>query len=351
MEEKQFPCPTCGGHMEFDIKNQVICCPYCDEKAELEEREVREFDFNSLPRHPRQDEWTQGTSVVVCKTCGAEVLLGTGPMTLSCDYCGAQMVYEERRDAGIPPEAIIPFQIDRADAQERVATYLRKRFFAPSMLKTLFAQEKMNAHYVPYWTFDADVRCPWRAKGGKTYTVTVGSGDKRRTETRVRWYAVSGIIQHFYDDVLVPAQQNPDPLLSRVDGFQTSKGKGFDLHYLAGYQTEKYDLQPRDAFPRAQGVIEDDLRSKVNAEVLRRYDRVSDVRLSPAYSNVTFKQILMPVWKSAYHYREKLYRVVVNAQNGIVKCQYPKSPWKIAAVTLAALAAAGVILWLMNTYM
>ena len=34
------------------------------------------------------------------------------------------------------------------------------------------------------------------------------------------------------------------------------------------------------------------------------------------YSHLTFKHVLMPVWTSAYRYRDKTYRFIVNGQTG-----------------------------------
>ncbi|MBV9774716.1 MAG: hypothetical protein JO040_12240, partial [Gemmatimonadetes bacterium] len=65
------------------------------------------------------------------------------------------------------------------------------------------------------------------------------------------------------------------------------------------------------------------------------------------YDDVTFKHILLPVWISAYRYREKVYRRLVNARTGEVQGERPWSWIKIALLVLfvAALVIVGVVLW------
>ena len=75
----------------------------------------------------------------------------------------------------------------------------------------------------------------------------------------------------------------------------------------------------------------------------KRYDDVRNVRISPIYSDETYKHILMPVYSTAFSYNNKTYNVVINGQTGAIKGQYPKSPLKIGII-IAAIVAAIVLL-------
>src|SRR5262249_12445684 len=58
-----------------------------------------------------------------------------------------------------------------------------------------------------------------------------------------------------------------------------------------------------------------------------------------------------PVWLAPYHYRQKLFRIVINARTGEVVGTRPYSFWKIAFLIiaiLAAIAAVGGIVALVN---
>jgi hypothetical protein len=58
---------------------------------------------------------------------------------------------------------------------------------------------------------------------------------------------------------------------------------------------------------------------------------------------VTFKHVLLPVWISAYRYRDRTFRFVINARTGRVFGQRPWSAWKITFLVLAILVLVGII--------
>ena len=89
--------------------------------------------------------------------------------------------------------------------------------------------------------------------------------------------------------------------------------------------------------------MENKLREMVRSDVRKRYDDVRNVRISPIYSDETYKHILMPVYSTAFSYNNKTYNVVINGQTGAIKGQYPKSPLKIGII-IAAIVAAIVLL-------
>ena len=63
--------------------------------------------------------------------------------------------------------------------------------------------------------------------------------------------------------------------------------------------------------------------------------------LSTRYSEIKFKHVLLPVWVSAYRFRNKTYRFLVNGQTGEVAGESPLS-WQ--TVTLLVIAIVVVIL-------
>jgi hypothetical protein len=65
------------------------------------------------------------------------------------------------------------------------------------------------------------------------------------------------------------------------------------------------------------------------------------------YADIRFKHILLPVWISAFRFRDRVYRFLVNGRTGEVQGERPYSAWKIAfAVLLAAvLAGGGLAVW------
>ncbi len=68
-------------------------------------------------------------------------------------------------------------------------------------------------------------------------------------------------------------------------------------------------------------------------------DTYRNLVVHASYHDLTFKQILAPVWLVAYTYRGKAYQVVVNGVTGTISGRRPWSWIKIALALLAGLVA------------
>ena len=77
-------------------------------------------------------------------------------------------------------------------------------------------------------------------------------------------------------------------------------------------------------------------------------DTHRNLEISPTFSGQTFKHVLVPVWLLTYIYGNKPWQVVVNGYTGLMAGDYPKSPWKIAALVLLALIAVSIFVMLQD---
>ena len=71
-------------------------------------------------------------------------------------------------------------------------------------------------------------------------------------------------------------------------------------------------------------------------------DTYRNLEVHTAYTRQTFKHILAPVWLLSYKFGRKAYQCVINGVTGAIEGEYPKSPWKIALLVLAALIVLGI---------
>ncbi len=347
-QAKVFTCESCGGIMEFNVEKQCFQCPNCGHEGELnvESPIVREHNYYEIEAKP-DESWQRETSVLQCENCGAEIIVAADATSVTCAYCGSSHVLNAKALAGIKPEAIIPFQVDKHKANELFRTWVKKRWFAPGALKRVYQQDQLKPVYLPYWTYDADTFGDYTGYGGRVYYVTVGSGQNKHTERRVQWYPVSGRISHFFDDVLINAKQEPDPLVSKTEAFNTSACVPFSTAYLSGFYAQKYTLSVQDGFQRAQTQMEHTLEQLARQEILSRYDEARVSSLKAKFFNVKFKHVLLPMWMSAYYYAGKLFRYAVNGQTGKVNGEYPKSKVKVAITTVLIIAVVAVLIWLL----
>lgn len=279
-----------------------------------------------------------------CPSCGAMVEVEPNSTAKDCPYCGTAFVLAEKQTDVIVPDGVVPFQIDKKKVGEVFHKWIKGRFFAPNELKHLYQQDKLQGIYIPYWTFDAKADAVYHAEGGRNRIVEYrDSKGERHTRTEVTWYPTSGNVSNFFDDVLVRASNKLDTyLLRQIEPFHTKDIPAYSPNYLSGYSAEIYTVNLSDAHREAKEEMKTELRRLAEQDVLRRYDQVRGLRLNDNYRDETYKYVLLPVYSTAYQYKNKQYHVLINGETGRVQGEYPKSVAKILLVIAGILILIGL---------
>ena len=203
----------------------------------------------------------------------------------------------------------------------------------------------MHGIYRPFWTYDAHTASHWTGERGDYYYVTesyttVENGkavERTRQVRKTRWTFVSGLHNDIFDDVLIRAGQDTD----LPTAYQLSGLKHYAPEYLSGFAAERYTVSCEDGWRQAKEIIAAELQNRVRREIGGDEQRVLSV--DTAYSGITYKHILLPLWVSSYRYGNRSYSFQVNGQSGEVRGHRPYSFWKIFFLAVALLAAAGLI--------
>jgi hypothetical protein len=230
--------------------------------------------------------------------------------------------------------------VPESTVREQIRRWYRSKWLAPGSLKTRALVDTVHGVYIPYWTFDAQVVCPWDAEAGHYYYTTESYWQNGRQQTRqvqhVRWEPASGEVRHFFDDEPVPGTRGVSAsLLKQVEPFMTNELTPYDTAYLSGFVVEHYQVVLLDAAKASQEQMTRKLYDLCAAQIPG--DTFRNLQIHPTYSAQTFKHILVPVWLLTYTYAAKVYQVVVNGHTGRMAGQYPKSPWKIALLVIGVI--------------
>jgi hypothetical protein len=266
----------------------------------------------------------------------------------NCEFCGSPALvdYQEIKSP-IRPQSVLPFKVSQTDVRENIRRWYASKWFAPNALKRRALVDQLKSLYIPYWTFDAQVHCRWTAEAGHYYYVTEEYRDNQgraqvRQVQKVRWEPAAGEIDHFFDDEPVPGTQGvARDLLTQVEPFPTGDLVPYDTGYLSGHVVEHYQVVLMDAAQQARESMNAQLMSLCGSQVPG--DTYRNLRIDPDYSGQTFKHILVPIWLLTYTFGAKTFQVVANGCTGVLAGRYPKSPWKILLVVLAALLAIMII--------
>ena len=85
----------------------------------------------------------------------------------------------------------------------------------------------------------------------------------------------------------------------------------------------------------------DEIRNLVKRNIGGDQQRI--MSLNTNYKEINFKHLLLPVYVSAYKYKNKLYRFLVNGRTGEVQGERPYSWIKISLTVLLVLTLVGAI--------
>ena len=350
---KQYPCSRCGAKLDFAPGTSVLKCPYCGFENPIQKPEapVQEQDYRSFLEQVANEKETHEARRVKCDKCGAETTMPPEATAGICPFCAANMVFSGEASRLIKPEGILPFKYTRNAAFEAVRRWIRGLWFAPGDLKQ-YAQSdsRLAGIYIPYWTYDSDTTTSYTGERGDYYytteTYTANENGRQVTRTRqvrhTRWTPASGTVRNSFDDILILASKSlPRKYADSLEPWDLDSLVPYADDYLSGFRAESYQVSLAEGFEEAKGVMASAIRDSIRSDIGGDEQRINSE--DTQYGKITFKHILLPVWMSAYRFRDRVFRILINARTGEVQGERPYSPWKIAGAVLLGLIIIAVI--------
>jgi predicted RNA-binding Zn-ribbon protein involved in translation (DUF1610 family) len=356
-EPHRFPCVQCGAVLLFTPGTELLRCGHCGHENRIAAlaAPVMEQDFRQTFQSLANTATTCDNITAHCDSCGASYSFDTAAHSGSCPFCGAPAVAKTEQHRKLQPQALLPFQISRDQALTAFRQWLGKLWFAPNKLKNYARNDaSLTGMYVPYWTYDADTTTSYRGERGDNYQVqesyrTVENSEeveRTHTVTKTRWTSTAGTVSRFFDDVLVLASQSlPRTVTERLEPWDLSNLTPYQEAYLSGFRSEMYQVELEQGFERAREMMDPVIRRDIERDIGGDHQRIHNA--DTRYGEIRFKHILLPVWMSAFRFRDKTYRFVINARTGEVQGERPYSAWKITFAVLlgVALIGGGVAAW------
>lgn len=346
----RFVCPDCGAAMAYDPRRSALDCAACghlrplpEPKPDARAEALRERDYEQALRELAAREPQRRERVVDCPACGAQSAFAGHVVGDRCAFCSTPLLLDQAHDeALLLPQALLPFALDRAAAQQVFARWVGSRWFAPGALKrTVRSAEGVQGVYMPWWTYDASTLTPYRGERGTRRRVDGGRpGEAPRVVTD--WRGVSGVVSVVFDDVLVAGSPSIPAHLARVlDEWDLKRLRPPAPELLAGFSVEVYRHGLEAGFREARARMEPAILAAVRRDIGGDEQRIQGRQT--VVDDIRYKLLLLPVWIGSYRHAGTAYRIVVNGQNGEVEGDRPYSVPKIAlAVLLVLLVLAGL---------
>lgn len=338
---QQYKCPNCGAELRFHPKKQGFVCEYCEsfftppeckaanEKMRQEEQEIS----------PKRDEFAENNNLYTCPSCGAELVTDQNTAATECYYCHNPVVLKGRVSGEYRPAKVIPFKITRQDAENIFREWCKKRHFLPKTFVSESQLLHMAGVYVPFWVADCNVHGVMRAVCKKVRTWT--SGSYQYTETKeFDVFRDAGIYFHG-----IPADGSSkieDELMEAIEPFDYEETKDFEMAYLSGFLSDRYDVNRGQVFPRIRN------RAVNGSDALLRGSMAGYTSIRVTQSDMQVLQtkwlyMLLPVWFMTFQYNGKTYSFAINGQTGKQAGTPPLATGKLLAVC-AGIAAACTVL-------
>jgi hypothetical protein len=351
-----YPCPNCGANTVFGPGTGALLCDHCGQKTPIVQSvdRIAENDYRTAVADAAMAPMiamTSGASEVQCKTCGARAQ--SNKHAERCAFCDSAMIVELPAEPMLLPQALLPFEQKREDAQLRFVKWLSTRWFAPFKLVARAKRDGLDGVYLPYWTYDAHTSTSYEGERGdhywttETYTDSNGNRQTRQVQ-QTRWSHASGTVTVDFDDLLVCASKSlPAALIEELEPWDVETLSPFDGRYLAGFIAERHKVELTDGFEVAKERMEPRIINEIHQDIGGDVQRISSHQTE--HRNVTWKHILLPMWLSAFHYGERVFRVTVNARTGEVSGERPYSAFKITVFVLFIAALIGGLIYLFAT--
>lgn len=261
-----------------------------------------------------------------CNNCGAVLITDAQTTATTCSYCGAGVVLSDRLSGNLAPSKVIPFTISKEQAQEAFKKWCKKGLLTPNDFMTADRIKNITGMYIPFWLYDMNGRGEVEATCTRVRTYT--SGDWIYTETK--YYHVYRKVDLNYSRIPCDASKKmEDTMMDKLEPYEYSSLKDFNMPYLAGYIAEKYDFNDDEMLPRIKQrvstYVDNYIRSTISGYSSVNYHR-KDIKIRKKQAHYT----LLPIWMVCYDYRQAEHIFAMNGQTGKIVGMPPLSKAKIA---------------------
>ena len=182
----------------------------------------------------------------------------------------------------------------------------------PKEFKSLKNIKEMSGIYIPFWLYDYDANGIVEADCKRI--TSWRSGNYRYTKTDT-FLALRGGNMSFSNVPVDGSKKFSNEIMNSIEPFDYSELKNFNVSYLSGFLSEKYDVD------KAVAIADGNIRAKNSfIEQMRKditgYNTVIPIKDSINLNNTNSKYVLLPVWLLNIKYKDKIYPFAMNGQTG-----------------------------------
>lgn len=365
-----FKCPNCDGELIFDPGTGKYKCEYCYSLFSQEELDAMKQDISgdeepvkeqkasdTAENSTEQDSTEQGFTeqdsqdedavIYNCPSCGAQIVTDATTAATFCYYCHNPVVLGGRLEGEFMPNKIIPFSVDKKEAEKRFLDFVGKKKFVPRAFFQKKQIDSLTGVYFPYWLYNASLQGGIQAEATRVRIWI--AGDEEFTETKIYSVERDGEVElnHLSENALQKANKT---LAEGVFPYRFEEMQDFKMGYLSGFLAEKRDIE--------KDTLEQGLQQEVRGyaehllqESIDGYDGVVVKDCNFQINKDEWSYVLLPVWTVTYKARNgKMYYYSMNGQTGNVCGELPIDYKKLGFLS-GILAIAVLVIGMIGGYL
>ena len=262
-----------------------------------------------------------------CPSCGAQVVTDDTTAATTCYYCHNPIVLMDKLGDEYTPDFLIPFSIDRKQAEKVFADWVKKQKYIPSDFYNAKQIELLSGVYFPYWVYSCHVHSDI---SGTADRIRIWEDSRMRyTETSV--YDITDTAESDIRDMSRIALNKASKVLCEsVMPFDTEKLKEFNPGYLQGYIAETRDIEMSQIRPEVSEEVDAYCRNQAKRKIQSGFYAVHIDSINNRVSSESFRYALLPVWTVTYKDKTgKVYYFSINGQTGKTCVELPTEGKKL----------------------
>ena len=327
MDEK---CLNCGASVKYNPKLKKFKCDYCNSEFTIEDMNSQKEKLNKVDNLTREFSKMEDMEGYVCKNCGAAIISLDNISSTTCLYCKSSAIIKNRLTGIYKPDSIIPFKYTKEDAIKEWENLCKGRLLIPKNFKDIKNIQEMEGLYVPFWLYDCDNNAYLNCDATKVSTWM----DSRFVYTKTDYYKVErGGILSFESVPNDAATRFDDTIMNAIEPFNYNELVDFNSSYLAGFLSEKYDVESTDAYKNASVRIKEDSKNYLKSE-MRGYNTLIQKESNNHLNVNKTKYVFLPVFVLNIKYHDKIYHFAMNGQTKKMVGEIPVSKGKLMLLIL-----------------
>ncbi len=300
-------CPNCDSVLKFNPHTQSWVCEYCRGEFNLEE-----IDAYNKKSKKVIDESIDSLNEYVCNNCGALIVASPNVSTTSCIYCKNTAILKNKLQGEFSPKYLIPFKYTKEDAIEAFKKLGKGKILMPKEFNNTKNINEMSGIYIPFWLYDYDSAGTIEADCKKITTWRSGNYSYTKTDTFLATRTGSMSFERIPVD---GSKRFENDIMNSIEPFDYKDLKDFNLSYLSGFLSEKYDVNENEAETEAEKRAKNSFIEQLNNDIVG-YNTVVPVKNDITLKKTNCNYVLLPVWMLNIKYKDKIYTFAMNGQTG-----------------------------------